>query len=449
MRHVDYEQVMLALQAAQQQASAERPPLSGFRLGVGVLLLALSLVALVANVAVLGHFGWSVGQSEIERYVLATAGGLSPILLASLHPIYVMTWRPAHWYTNGRGVPKYRRGRPAIGLLLAITALSLVSLAINFAGGIGVMSTARKTVQLKADGAVDEGQRLKERRASLTKDLAAVPTHRPAGTVEAELDAHKLHRFWKLTDNCAPDKVLNRGHRDYCRDYNKLVSEGRSAEQAGRLQADIAALDGKLLSPQRVEMQAADAQMSAISMITGMSPDLVQVRLALLFPLLLELMVIVPMWAALVAFRVDHRAMQDIPFGSHTERPQPMSRRLPAPSPEPPRPLQVVETVSHGGNGPATANDALPKMFARPSNLVEDPIRQRAVLDEFWSTRIRRADGAMISEPALYAHYQAHAIGRGVREYDLTTFRRLSAKHDSGATEINGVVWHYGVALEG
>lgn len=439
------EQILLALQAAQeaarQQAGAPRPPLGWFRIFVGVVFLAMLAVGLIVNATVLGHFGWHQGQSDLERWALAAAGVLAVVLCAMLHPAAVMTWRPGHFVLDHRGQPKWRRGRPSYGLLTALSCLAVVSLALNFAGGIGVMSTARKQTEIKAADAVDEGRRLRDRHAEMKSALDSISKHRPAETVAAEIQAHRLHRFWKATQQCAEDSVLSRAQRDYCRDYAKLQSEQRSAEQATKLRAELASLDTQLASPLRAELAAGSAQVDAIARNTGMSPDMVQARISLLFPLLLELMIVTFGWLAMVAFRVDHRAIQDIPHGAYAERPQPPSRQLPPPSSPPePQPLRVVET------GPPPSQPDLPKMFSRDVEISDDPLRQRAVLTEFWNTKVRRMNGSQIAEPSIYHHYQAFAIARGVQEYDMPTFRRLSA-NQAPMSEINDLYWYYGVSL--
>lgn len=442
-----YDQIMLALQAAQEAAQrgadAPPPPLTAFRLLVGSVLLLLAVAALVTNSFVLGMFGWSVGQDEWEKPVLLAAGVLSPILLATLHPTFVLTWRPGHWLVDHRGKPKWRRGRPSWGLLLALTLLSLVSLTLNFAGGIGVMSKARKAVEIKADDAIDESKRLRERIAMTKGELDAIQPHRPAEAVTSFLASHKLHPFWKATNGCA--EVLNRSQRNYCAEYGKLEAEQKSAEQAGRLRATLAQLDEKLANPLRADIAASGAPVDAIAANTGMSRETVQARLALLFPLFLELMVIVPMWASMVAFRIDHRAMQDIPHGGFSERPQPASRQLPAPVQEAPTPLTVIDVPAPRQEPPRD----MPRFMSNAHTVSDDGVRKRAVLAEFWSTRVRRIEGQQISLPALYQHYVAHASQRGVREYDMSSFEDLSREHMAGATEINGLVWVYGVTLEG
>ncbi len=438
MRADDYDQLALALEAMRQRAVDSVPPLSTFRKLIGSLMMVLSLFFLVLNMIVLAHFGWGLGKSDLEKYVQAAAAGALPLFVTALHPIFVMTWRPAHWAQTASGRPKFRRGRPNWFMFSSVLLLAILALTINFAGGLGVMATARKTVALKSEGAKDEGARLKNSRSELEKELAGVPIHRPVETVEPLLAAHTLHRFWKDTAGCSPDGVMNKRHRDYCGEWGKLKAEIGSAKRAGEIRREMSGLDLALSDQTRISLQAGDAQMEAISNNTGMTPDLVQARLSLLFPLLLELMTVVPMALALGAFRIDQRAMQDIPDVHHAAPP---ARRLAGPS-------HVQQMIRGAGQG----DDAQPPVPLRAVTIPmgEDPVQQRAVFDQFWATRVRRVTSGNVPEQTFYTHYQAFCAQRSVAPYGIETFRRLSAEHVPNVIEMSGIrFWCHLVVADG
>jgi hypothetical protein len=429
------QQALLAQLAAIQEETAPRPPLSIFRKVLGVVLLMLALLFLVLNMIVLGHFGWGLGQNDIEKWVQMIAAGALPVMITAIHPTYVLTWRPGHWYRTHKGKAEWRRGRPNWFLLSTLTVLACVALTINFVGGIGVMSTARKAVALKAVGAEDEERRLKESRQRLEDERKAIPAHRALAAVESEIRANRLHPFWKTTKECT--EVLNRNHRNYCRDYERSTGELENARQAGKLNQDISNLDGLLSNSfSRVEQQAGSGQMEALGKLSGMKADDLQVRLSLLFPILLELMTLVPMVAALYAFRVDHRALQDVPDGGFTSRPLPVALPPPA-DPEPPRPLRVIDA-------PRQEAGDVPR-FMRVSG--SDVIAERAVFDEFWAKRVRHQTGAQTFESDLYRHYQALCAQRSVGYLDVDTFRRLAKSLVRGMIEMNGVVIYQHVVV--
>lgn len=435
MNQAAVEQALLAQLAAIQEETAPRPPLSIFRRVLGTVLLMLALLFLGLNMVVLGHFGWGLGQNDIERWVQMIAAGALPVMITAIHPTYVLTWRPGHWFRTHKGAAQWRRGRPNWFLLSTLSLLACVALTINFVGGIGVMSTARKAVALKADDAAGQDRRLKESRQRLEDERASVPKHRPAATVVSLIDAHRLHRFWRATNQCSEDSVLNRAHRDYCAEYGRLRAEHAAAEQAAKLNKELADLDGALSNSFiRVEQQAGVGQMEALGRLSGMSADDLQARLSLLFPILLELMTLVPMVAAMYAFRVDHRALQDVPSGGFETR---AAALLPPPAParsEPPRPLRVMPT-----------DDDMPRVLTGGRITSEDPVRQRAVFDEFWTKRMRRMETGQMAEAKVYALYQTLCAERAVTEMDLLAFRRLSEPHCGGQVELSGSIYYFEV----
>lgn len=427
------EQALLAQLAAAQSASATRQPLSWFRVVLGCVLFFLALLFLVLNMIVLGHFGWNLGQSTIEKWVQMVAAGALPLMITSIHPTYVMTWRPGHWFLNARGQAQYRRGRPNMFLLSTLTMLTVVALTINLVGGIGVMATARKSVDIKAAGATDEDRRLKESRTRLERERSKVPDHRPAATVAPLIASHKLHPFWSRTGECS--EVKNRAQRNYCGEYGRLQAELAAAQQSEKLNADLANLDGMLSNGFRADVQASSGQTDALSYFLGWRAEDVQFRLALLFPILLELMTLVPMVGAMYAFRVDHRSLQDVPEGGYAQR-----QALPPPSsnrpPEPPPRLRVLDP----------ADGDMPRVLRSQRPEGENPVRMRAVFDEFWSTRIRRSESGQMAENTVFAHYTTHCAQQQCQHFELETFRRLSAGHVRATVEIGGEVYYCHIA---
>lgn len=425
MNPATVQQALLAQLAAHQEATSAYSPLSIFRKALGVVLLCLALLFLVLNMIVLGHFGWGLGQNHIEKWVQMIAAGALPVMITAIHPTYVMTWRPGHWMLSAKGRVEYKRARPNYFLLITLTLLAVVALTINFVGGIGVMATARKSVDLKAVGAVDEERRLKESRSRLEGQRAAVPTHRPAETVAPLLASHKLHPFWQRTSSCS--EVINRAQRNYCGEYGKLQAELAAARESTKLNEEIASLDSLLAgSSTRVDLQAGSSQTEALSLVTGMRQEDIQVRLSLLFPILLELMTLVPMVGAMYAFRINHGSLQDIPEGSYQQRPS-----LPPPA-RPQEPPQRLKTIDHDQDLPRVL------MSHRPEG--ESPVRMRAVFDEFWSTRMRRSESGMVPESTVFTLYSTFCAQQFCQSFDLESFRRLSAGHVRATVEIGGEV---------
>lgn len=426
------ELMRLAQGLAAAQAERGPPPLGKFRIIMGTLTGLLGLTFLLCNIVILAHFGYRLGNSEVEHYVQAICAGAVPVLMTLIPIIFVSTWTPGHM-AMVRGRMKWRRGRPKWAMLAGNVLALFVALTINIAGGIGVMAQARKGVALQAEGSKAEQQRTEYRRNLVKKELDGLPQHRPTDAVVSMLAAHRLHRFWKATDQCNEGSVLNKGHRDYCGEHERLKQEQATAERSGRLAKELAELDAALSSPLTSSLQAGDAQVETIASSTGLSADGVRNGLSILFPLLLEVMTLIGVSTSLHFFRVDHRSIQDVPQDVYV----PPVRQLPAPS-HISRVLQAVDA------------DDVPVTATPRAVISEDPVRQRAVFDEFWRTRMRRVDSGQVALPTVYSHYEVLCAQRSVTPFDQSTFKRLSATHVRAALDIGGVeFWCHVTIAEG
>lgn len=435
-QHDAIEQALRLLQQhASAQAAAGPPPIGGFRLALGVITGALTAVFLIGNMIVLGHFGYRLGNSEVEHYVQAACAAAVPVFTTLFPVIAVATWTPGHMAMI-RGRYRWRRGRPKWGMLLGNLTALLIALSINFAGGIGVMSTARKQVQLAARDAKRDDDRLTFRRDMLAKEIGNVPQHRPVETVISMLAAHRLHRFWKATDQCNEGSVLSKAHRDYCAEHEKLKAEQSAGERTARLKTELATLDEQLASPARSTLQAEDAQVETIATSLGLGQDTVRNGLSLLFPVLLEIMTLIGTGSSLYFFRIDHRSIQDVP-PSH--EPIPTSRRLPPAEPSHTR--RLIDALA----------DEPPPVALKPIPLgIEDPTRQRAVFDEFWARNMRRVQTGQTPEGTVYTRFQGLCGARGVADLPLDTFRRMSASaHGIQYVEVAGQNYWLGWICEG
>ena len=88
---------------------------------------------------------------------------------------------------------------------------------------------------------VHEAQSYKDLRADLDRakgQLGWIPQHRPAASVQSELDGLKTKREWGWSNSCTDIKT--KSARDFCQQVHALTSEHASAQQAAALEVRIA-----------------------------------------------------------------------------------------------------------------------------------------------------------------------------------------------------------------
>lgn len=429
MRHsTTVEDALRVLQeaAAAQRGPPEPSPLGAFRVICAVVCAVIAFVFLSINTLMLGRFGFKQGADEIEQWAQAIIAGTIPWALALLPFILLSTWVPGHWHTDRRGRTKWRRGRPGLATVGAC-ALYAVLVGVNFVGGIGVMATARQHVAGKAHDAAGEEVRLNESRGRLSKELDGIGKHRPADEVAALISRQQQHQFWRATGNCK-DQLSSRAHTRYCAEYDVLQAELARARKGTEIRQQLTLVDAQLANPIRTEMIAADAQNIVLARNLGMDVQRVRDLLPLMWPVLLELGSMLMAYFSLKLFRISHRSLVDVPVSHYT----PPARQLTA---EPSQIRRVLEVLPNPPTGTRGSLDG------------EDPVRQRAAYDAFWSLRMRRTESGQVAEGVIYEHYQTFCAQRSVAPFDLPTFRKYSSERVPHTTMIGGVTWWCNVAV--
>jgi hypothetical protein len=126
--------------------------------------------------------------------------------------------------------------------------------------------------------------------------LAKLPTHRPAGTVDADITAGKGSKPYKSSEGCAPDKITLGATREACEAFRKLEGELETAKAASKLEADAERIRIRLAEGPAA--QTADPGATALALIVNMSADRVAAWSAVLGALALEIAGMIAMMRA-------------------------------------------------------------------------------------------------------------------------------------------------------
>ena len=210
-------------------------------------------------------FGLSLGSSELDKAIYATASVAADFFKVALPLITLALWQ------SGRRV-------------FAASALALwcccVAWSLSAATGFASLSRSQTVATSEAQMSVRQGLEAKvERTEQRVRRLAS---HRSASVVQAEIDG--LLRIPR-SEGC---KVLNGPiTRRVCPEVDRLRKELAMAKEAKRLEKKLNAARNELATLPVVG-QESDPQAATLSRITGLEQDTVRAVLVLLLAVLVE-----------------------------------------------------------------------------------------------------------------------------------------------------------------
>jgi Poxvirus D5 protein-like len=230
-------------------------------------LIAFGCIAISATLA--GLYGYM--SADTVAFGTIRAASLCAVAIAGA---CCPAWASHHWSAG-------RYGQCAITWLVCV-----VCLAVTLGGGIGTIAGSADEATAERSKAITtakdnraEIERMQHERAKLDP--------RPIGTIKAELEAAHAYRAYKATNGCEPAEIATKIAREACGAFRKLEGELASAEEAARLDADLARLRAK--DGNGPAMQLANPQAAAISTLLHIPIDDAVALYAFVASLALEL----------------------------------------------------------------------------------------------------------------------------------------------------------------
>jgi len=352
------------------------------------------------------RFGLSLGKTELDGQIYGAASAAADCLKALIPFFLFAAIRNRMW----------SQAAASAVVWVVVTAYSLTSAfghaALNRFDTPGQRQVAAQTYKdLRSDL-----QRAKEQ-------LSWVPQHRPAATVQSEMEAAKNDRAWKWTDGCT--KTKGKYQRNYCDKYLALAAELGSAEQRATLEARIAKTQVKLASASGGGVMAeADPQAAVLAKISGIDVDKIQMALTAFIAILLEIGSGFGMYIAFSTWRIDQRLAPAAPAMARVRKTAPV-RTASAIMPE-----RAVE-----------ANKSAPA--AQPQRLVAP----ETDVERFYKERIDTQDGSSLTATTLYEDYCAWCDEQNKEPLALPTFGREFGELGVQKAKIAGRVRYIGIAL--
>ncbi len=426
------------------------------RHALGVLGVLAAGVLLAVSAAMNWRFGLSLGKTELDGQIYGAASAAADCLKALIPFFLFAAIRNRMW----------SQAAASAVVWVVVTAYSLTSAfghaALNRFDTAGQRQVAAQTYKdLRSDL-----QRAKEQ-------LSWVPQHRPAATVQSEMEAAKNDRAWKWTDGCT--KTKGKYQRNYCDKYLALAAELGSAEQRATLEARIAKTQVKLASASGGGVMAeADPQAAVLAKISGIDVDKIQMALTAFIAILLEIGSGFGMYIAFSTWRIDQRLAPAAPAMARVRKTAPV-RTASAIMPE-----RAVEAIAAPRIEETTSIETLDEesdldtAAAAVAEVAEEPVAPIAIepprsgandnksapaaqpqrlvapetdVERFYKERIDTQDGSSLTATTLYEDYCAWCDEQNKEPLALPTFGREFGELGVQKAKIAGRVRYIGIAL--
>ena len=385
------------------------------RHALGVLGVLAAAVLLAVSAAMNWRFGLSLGRTELDGQIYGAASAAADCLKALLPFFMFAAIRNKVW----------SQALASAVVWVVVTAYSLTS-------AFGHAALNRNDV---AGERVHEKQVYEELRSDIARakeQLSWVPQHRPAMTVQAEINSLKGEKRWRRTSGCTDATVTK--SIVFCDGYHKLMSELASAEKSAALEERIAVAQEKLGDMGgRTVLGEADPQVSAIANLLGVSPETVKVGMMVFIALLLEIGSGLGLYIAFSQWRLYDRHAPAAPKMA-TVSTAAAAVAVPESVSLPPRPV-AIEKPRSGAND---NKSAAPQRRVAPENDVE----------RFYKERIETKDGSSLTATALYEDYVEWCEARDKDPLALPTFGREFGELGVQKGKIAGRVRYMGIALK-
>jgi hypothetical protein len=358
------------------------------------------------------RFGFSLGRTEFDGQIYGAASAAADCMKALVPFFFFAAVRNRSW----------SKAAASALVWVVVTAYSLTSAlghaALNRFDSAGQRATAALTY--------------KDHRADLARakeQLSWVPQHRPAQTVQADIETVKNERRWSLSSGCTD--VTTSKSRSFCEQYHGLQAELASAEQSVALEARIADIQAKLATAKGTTvMSEADPQAAVLAKLAGiLAPSVkiedVQTALTVFIALLLEVGSAFGMFIAFSQWRLYDRHTPAAP------RMAPVSTAAAAVA------AKKAVAIAKPRSG---ANDNRSKPAARL-------VAPETDVERFYKERIETQDGSSLTATSLYEDYCEWCEEQQREPLALPTFGREFGELGVQKAKVAGRVRYIGIAL--
>jgi hypothetical protein len=391
------------------------------RHALGVLGVLAASVLLAVSAAMNWQFGYNLGRTPFDGQIYGAASAAADCMKALVPFFFFAAWRNRMW------------SQAAASALVwsVVTAYSLTSALGHAALNRADTTGARSVQSMNYQDVRSDMKRAQDQ-------LSWIPAHRPAASVQADIDGLKGQKAWGWSSGCT--KLDGKAEQKLCDKYHALQSELGSAQQAGELEKRIADAQSKLAN-QTSHTGSAEADPQAAVLATllakvfpSMTVGDVQTMMTVFVALLLEVGSGLGMYVAFSQWR-----LYDVQ------------------APSAPRIIPVAQAATINTAAVAVAAQPAVQQLAKPRSGANDnrsaPAVTRMVAPEtdverFYKESIEVTDGSSLTATELYEDYCAWCETKTKEPLALPTFGRAFGELGVKKEKIAGRIRYIGIALK-
>lgn len=387
---------------------------------LGILGVVAAGILLAVSAAMNYRFGFSLGKTAIDGQIYGLASAAADCFKALVPFFFFAALRNRMW----------SQALAAALVWTVVTGYSMTS-ALGHAALNRLDTSGKRAVE----AATYADLRADSKRAQ--EQLGWIPQHRPADTVQSDLNGLKGQRAWTNTAGCTD--VTGRSNRDFCQQFHKLTAELASAQEAQKLETRIAEIGGRLAKTAGgTALAEADPQASVLAKLSGLNVEMVQTGLTLFVALLIEIGSGFGMYVAFAHWRIHAEPVPRAP-----------AQTLAA--------VRLAEARVADGDDTAAEPEAqaqeheeLPparRLGANDNKVGAKPLLPDSDVERYYRERIVASGGSSLTSQDLYESYCGWCEERDKEPFAMPTFSREFKSFGIRKERIGGRTRYFDIAL--
>lgn len=386
---------------------------------LGILGVVAAGILLAVSAAMNYRFGFSLGKTAIDGQIYGLASAAADCFKALVPFFFFAALRNKMW----------SQALAAALVWTVVTGYSMTS-ALGHAALNRLDTSGKRAVE----AATYADLRADSKRAQ--EQLGWIPQHRPADTVQSDLNGLKGQRAWTNTAGCTD--VTGRSNRDFCQQFHKLTAELASAQEAQKLETRIAEIGGRLAKTAGgTALAEADPQASVLAKLSGLNVEMVQTGLTLFVALLIEIGSGFGMYVAFAHWRIHAEPVPRAPAQTFA------AVRLEA------RVADGDDTAAEP-EAQAQEHEELPparRLGANDNKVGAKPLLPDSDVERYYRERIVASGGSSLTSQDLYESYCGWCEERDKEPFAMPTFSREFKSFGIRKERIGGRTRYFDIAL--
>jgi hypothetical protein len=390
---------------------------------LGLMGVVAAGILLAVSAAMNYRFGFSLGKTAVDGQIYGLASAAADCFKALVPFFFFAAWRNRMWSQA-----------LAAALVWAVVSAYSMTSALGHAALNRLDTSGKRAVE----AATYADLRADSKRAQ--EQLGWIPQHRPADTVQSEINGLKSQRAWTTTAGCSD--VSGKSQREYCQQFHKLTAELASAHESQKLEIRITDIGTRLAqTPGGTGLTEADPQASVLAKLSGLKVEMVQTALTVFVALLIEIGSGFGMYVAFAHWRLHDPSAAKAPAEALAEA-RPAAAEARAIEGEP-----AAEAEPQAPERPAEELPPVRRLGANDNKVGAKPLLPDSDVERYYRERIVASGGSSLTSQDLYESYCAWCEERDKEPFAMPTFSREFKSFGIRKERIGGRTRYFDIAL--